>query len=629
MEKLRQNKNKRLKPIINFENVPNIKSLSDLIEMGKSIKFYKNIDSIMLWKITPHLEELENLVGMHKLKESIFYQILYYIQKMHIRNEGEDYLHTMLMGPPGTGKCLAKDTPVIMFNGQIKMVQNIMSGEFIMGDDSTKRKVLSITSGKEMMYTVIQDVGDDYTVNESHILSLKLSKNPYYIKTDIKTDNKNLFTLYWYDFNGKQKIDNLFENDILKLIEFLPKYGDIIDISIKEYLNRSEDWKIAFKGYKKCLFFTAKHVEKPYNMGVLWGSENEYLNQDYFINSFENRLQLLAGFIDEVGIFLSDKVKIVKPIKFSERILFLVFSLGLKLYSYTDDTDKIIYIYGNLSIIPSKKYNFSNFKDLNLMYNIKIEKNNINTYYGFEIDGNKRFLLGDCTVTHNTTVAKILSKIYSSMGVLSENGPFKIAHRDDFIAGYLGQTAIKTQKLLNSCIGGVLFIDEVYALAPGKDDKDSFSKEALDTLTSFLSEHKSDFCCIAAGYESDIENCFYAMNQGLKRRFPWVHKIEKYSSLELAEIFLIMVKNVNWDISTEKQKISNIIEKNSKYFTNAGGDIETFLTKCKMAHSRRIISLDKKHKFILTEKDLEAAIELVKNNKNKIIDNSPPLSMYM
>ena len=158
-----------------------------------------------------------------------------------------------------------------------------------------------------------------------------------------------------------------------------------------------------------------------------------------------------------------------------------------------------------------------------------------------------------------TSVAKIIAKIYQGLGVLSKSGPFKIAYRDDFIAGYLGQTAIKTQKLLRSCIGGVLFIDEVYALAPRDSDRDSFSEEALDTLTAFLSEHKSDFCCIAAGYENDIERCFFAMNQGLKRRFPWVHKIEEYNPTELAHIFFKMVNEAKWEISMSLKSMSNII----------------------------------------------------------------------
>jgi SpoVK/Ycf46/Vps4 family AAA+-type ATPase len=215
-----------------------------------------------------------------------------------------------------------------------------------------------------------------------------------------------------------------------------------------------------------------------------------------------------------------------------------------------------------------------------------------------------------------TTVAKIIGKIYQSLGILSRNGNFKIAYRDDFIAGYLGQTAIKTKKLLNSCIGGVLFIDEVYALAPRDNDKDSFSKEALDILTAFLSEHKNDFCCIGAGYEQDVEECFFGMNKGLKRRFPWVHKIDTYSSEDMAQIFGKMVKEINWNVDFNNKTIVSIIEQNKKLFTNTGGDIETLLTKCKIAHSRRVIGLDIEHKFILTEEDLENGIVLVKKHKN-------------
>ena len=87
----------------------------------------------------------------------------------------------------------------------------------------------------------------------------------------------------------------------------------------------------------------------------------------------------------------------------------------------------------------------------------------------------------------------------------TKDGIFKIAKREDFVGEYLGQTAIKTKKLLKSCLGGVLFIDEAYALGPGQKDRDSFSKEAIDTLNAFLSENKDNFCCIIAGYENDIK----------------------------------------------------------------------------------------------------------------------------
>ena len=227
-----------------------------------------------------------------------------------------------------------------------------------------------------------------------------------------------------------------------------------------------------------------------------------------------------------------------------------------------------------------------------------------------------------------TTVAKIIGKLYYSMGILSKKGKFKIAYRDDFVAEYLGQTAIKTRKLLNSCIGGVLLIDEVYSLGPGKSDSDSFSKEALDTLTSFLSEHKRDFCCICAGYESDIKKCFFKVNKGLERRFPWVHYIEEYSPEDLTKIALKMIDEQDWDIDIKEKDLTNIIKENEDLFKNVGGDIENYITKAKMCHSKRVFSLSYKNKFIFTMKDFNNAIELIRKNKKNENKNNDYLNMY-
>jgi SpoVK/Ycf46/Vps4 family AAA+-type ATPase len=226
-----------------------------------------------------------------------------------------------------------------------------------------------------------------------------------------------------------------------------------------------------------------------------------------------------------------------------------------------------------------------------------------------------------------TTVAKIIGKIYQALNVLSPNGTFKVAYRDDFVAGYLGQTATKTKKLLQSSIGGVLFIDEVYSLAPRSNDRDSFAKEAIDTLTGFLSEHKNDFCCIIAGYEDEIQNCFFAMNKGLERRFPWVHRITQYKAKELYEIFIKMVRDIEWDISFDEKFMLSFFEKHKDMFKNAGGDIETFLTKCKMFHSRRVFCLGKEHKFIISKEDVKQAIEFLEKNKPK--EDKPPEHMYL
>lgn len=226
-----------------------------------------------------------------------------------------------------------------------------------------------------------------------------------------------------------------------------------------------------------------------------------------------------------------------------------------------------------------------------------------------------------------TTVAEIIAKIYKGMNILSEDSSFKKASRDDFIAGYLGQTAIKTKKLLNSCIGNVLFIDEVYSFGQKENDRDSYAKEVADILTGFLSEHKNDFCCIIAGYEEEVKSCFFGLNQGLERRFPWTHKITTYSNTDLTRIFFLIIEKQHWSVAFDEKFIVETIGENKRQFSNAGGDIETFITKCKMMHSKRVFGLENKHKYILTKEDVNEAIKFM--NKNKPTDEDKYPSIYV
>ena len=216
-----------------------------------------------------------------------------------------------------------------------------------------------------------------------------------------------------------------------------------------------------------------------------------------------------------------------------------------------------------------------------------------------------------------TTVAKIIGNIYKNLGILSSNGVFKVANREDFVAEYVGQTAVKTKKLLKSCLGGILFLDEAYAMGPGKKDSDSFSKEAVDTLCGFLSEHKNDFCCIIAGYEKEIKNCFFSINPGLERRFPWIHSIEQYNNENLTDIYFKMLKETEWELDStlDKNFFNKLFLNNKDLFTNSGGDIETFISKCKMIHSKRVFGLDKKFKFIINEEDIKNSLEMFKKHK--------------
>ena len=216
-----------------------------------------------------------------------------------------------------------------------------------------------------------------------------------------------------------------------------------------------------------------------------------------------------------------------------------------------------------------------------------------------------------------TTVAKIIGNIYTNLGVLSNRyNTFTIGYRDNFVAEYLGQTAVKTRKFLESCLGGVLFIDEVYSLGPGQKDKDSFSKEAIDTICSFLSEHKNDFCCIVAGYKDDIKKCFLSVNQGLDRRFPWRHDIEEYTNENMVDIFTKMIKETKWTLKDEvdTRYILNFFKEHKELIKHTGRSIETFISKLKMVHSKRVFCLEKEHKFIINKEDMKNGIESVKKH---------------
>lgn len=228
-----------------------------------------------------------------------------------------------------------------------------------------------------------------------------------------------------------------------------------------------------------------------------------------------------------------------------------------------------------------------------------------------------------------TTCARILAQIYKTLGVLSKDGPFVQANRESLIAGYLGQTSMKTLKVLKSALGGVLFIDEAYSLAPRNSDKDSFSKEAVDTITGFLSENKDNFACILAGYKSEMKYLF-DQNMGLERRFQWVHEIDPYTDLQLAQIFMKMVKETIWHTTFDENLVAEIIKKNRKYFKNGGGSAEEYFAKCRITHAKRVFPLNKHHRFVLTEKDLHDGLEFMKkHDEKKEKEKSPPPGIYL
>jgi len=218
-----------------------------------------------------------------------------------------------------------------------------------------------------------------------------------------------------------------------------------------------------------------------------------------------------------------------------------------------------------------------------------------------------------------TIFGKLLARIYLCLGITSKD-TFKIVRRTDLVGEYLGHTAMKTQKAIDESLGGVLFIDEAYQLGNGNSKKiDSYSKECIDTLNQNLSEKKGQFICIIAGYEKELEENFFSMNPGLKRRFSFKYKMEGYNWEELTNILIYKINKMKWKINDETKKWLMEKEYLKDYidqFPNFGGDIESFLLNIKIEHGLRVFGKDTKHHKIINIDDIIKGYERYKENKN-------------
>ena len=320
--------------------------------------------------------------------------------------------------------------------------------------------------------------------------------------------------------------------------------------------------------------------------------------------------------------------------------------LSLNLLTKTDTTPKtkididvkidtlsdILLLLEKYDCAPDVEYNI----DLQLLHNIKDELVQINNMIGMEkmkksildqliyfiqnlhqgkTSEFKHTVITGPPGTGKTEIAKIIGAMYSKIGILKKN-IFKKVTRSDLVAGYLGQTAIKTKKVIDECLGGVLFIDEAYALA-NFSDNDSYSKECVDTLCEALSDHKDNLMVIIAGYEEELEKNFFPANRGLESRFIWKFNMDDYNAKEMMEIFKKKVIENEWSFLDESEIKERWFSDKKQDFKNFGRDMELLLTYVKIKHGRRIFgkSVDVKKK--ITIDDMNAGYEMFSNNKNK------------
>ncbi|CAK0765963.1 hypothetical protein CVIRNUC_003311 [Coccomyxa viridis] len=214
-----------------------------------------------------------------------------------------------------------------------------------------------------------------------------------------------------------------------------------------------------------------------------------------------------------------------------------------------------------------------------------------------------------------TSTARILGRLYAALGLLSTTR-FSVACRADLIGQYLGSTTQKTQRVLEDSLGGVLFIDEFYSLG-NRENRDSYSKECLDCLVAFMSEHARDFILIVAGYKDAIDQNIFAANEGLKRRFPFRYELTQYSASDLRSIFVEQVASAGWHLENDDTLPIELIEENKQYFANSGGDTLNLFNKATLAYAKRAFADYSVMFKVLSRADIEAGLEQHKLHSGK------------
>ena len=195
--------------------------------------------------------------------------------------------------------------------------------------------------------------------------------------------------------------------------------------------------------------------------------------------------------------------------------------------------------------------------------------------------------------TGKTTVARLLARIYKALGVL-RTGQLVEVDRSGLVRGYVGQTATRTQEVIEQALGGVLFIDEAYALTVHKGEND-FGQEAVDTLLKAMEDHRDDLVVIVAGY-TDLMEAFLDSNPGLRSRFATTIRFADYSADQLLDILLINLAKQEYQLSTAAEKrawemIKARVAHKPDNFANAR-DVRNFMEHAIANHAVRVAGIE-------------------------------------
>ncbi|MGL5934898.1 MAG: Hint domain-containing homing endonuclease [Cetobacterium sp.] len=454
----------------------------------------------------------------------------------------------ILYGPYGSGKCLAPDTPVLMFDGTIKNVQDITLDDVLMGDDSTPRNVLELSSGESDMYEVtylhsryigkmVNSYGssrdmmasplkyDTYTVNENHILSMYYNgdlavlhsenKKCYRTKYFCTETFKLLERDFYYDYEDDDASSEDYSPDKIsrydaykKAMSFMHSRSYIVNIPIKTYMQLTSDVKCNLKGYTTLVEFEQRSMQKIENF-IKNIPIADHIPHECKTSSRTQRSRILMSILDYFtyreqcsSIFEDDETTQYNlknaNTEFLDDIIYISRSLGYIAYKVAKNEVFIAVSNKHDTSIMNISKSVEEEKNINL-FDIEIKPKGVGKYYGFSLDGNHKFVLGNFVVTHNSSFIYRISMILK-LSILSIDLSLYLNKKKELYALLHGQefclpnSSDKQPAMTNVIIALEEFdnaIEHILDIENVFEYKDILKRRYLDMKNSELKEKSS------------------------------------------------------------------------------------------------------------------------------------------
>jgi len=220
-------------------------------------------------------------------------------------------------------------------------------------------------------------------------------------------------------------------------------------------------------------------------------------------------------------------------------------------------------------------------------YDVRVHDWAIGEYYGFELSGNGRFLLGDGTVTHNTSIARIIARLLNLLGK-TQSDEITVATPLNMISDYEGQTKTMVNNVVQEALGksGIVLIDEAPALND-RMGRDSYGKKCIDMLMQLMDKYRETLVVIFAGYRGPMETNILNANEGLRRRIQWFIHIDPYTPDELHAIFVHKMHELGLTLAPDCNVTAEWFHAHRCDFPFSGGSVDNFIQKIRGAHIQK------------------------------------------